>query len=365
MLKQGIIRSPHCMNDENKNQLHDPSQDLTQSERASMRNHLMAFMAEHPALAPFWMRVADRLSGFFERAERHSFLSTRTVMPAFALVMVIGVGTSFAAEGALPGSPLYAIKVMFNEPLAGVFVQSDAAQAEWETKLVSRRLEEAEALVSKGMLTPIAQEELQASIAISAADFNTSVAKLAQSDDSAAVARVQSNFEASLAGHEEVLTKLSNSVAAKTQPIGPILASVSVHKQALAMGRANAEAKVAAKDGNTVRTIAATTRKSAKTAIRDVNAAMTQQGAPSASARISGALAENSASEGDSQFEQGNFGKAFMAFQAATREAGSAQVQIEAQVLLTTAATGTPTTTPTTAATSTDATSTAPTTSEQ
>lgn len=331
---------------------------LTQSERASMRNHLVAFMAEHPALAPFWMRLLDRLGSFFDGAERHSFVSSRTLMPAFALVMVIGVGTSFAAEGALPGSPLYAIKVMFNEPLASVLVQSDAAQAEWETQLVSRRLEEAEELASQGMLTPIAQEELQASIEISAADFNSSVAKLALSDDTAAVARLQSNFEASLTGHEEVLTTLINSRAAKAQPIGPILASVSIHKQALAMGRAKAEAKIAAKDGATVRTLAATTRKSAQSAIRDVNDAMTSQSAPSASARISSALAENAATEGDSQFEQGNFVEAFMSFQAATREAGSAQVQIDAHALLTTAATGT-------VATSTSATSTAATTTAQ
>lgn len=330
--------------------------DLTQNERASMRNNILAFMAEHPAIAPFWVRFLDSLSALFDRIERTPLFSTRMMVPAFALVLVIGVGTSYAAEGALPGDALYPVKVLFNEPLGEVFQRSDSAKAEWESRLVSRRLEEAEALLAKGELTPIAQEELQASIAVSAAEFNASVAKLAAIDD-VAVARAQSKFEASLAGHEEVLMALSNARAAKSQSIAPILASISVHKQALASGRANAEAKVAARDGATVRTIAATTRQSAKTAIADVQTAFTGRGAPSASARISNAIAQNSVNEGDSQYEQGNYAKAFMAFHAATREAGSAQVQVEAQMLLsslapdaaTTSATSTASTTITTA----------------
>lgn len=339
--------------------------DLTHRERASMRNNILAYMADHPAIAPFWIRFLDRLNAIFDGLERTPLFSARMMVPAFALVLVIGVGTSYAAESALPGDALYPIKVLFNEPLGEAFQQTESAKAEWESRMVSRRLEEAEALAAKGELTPIVQEELQASIAVSAADFNASVAKLAAVDD-VAVARAQSKFEASLLGHEEVLTALSSRRAAEGRSIAPILASISVHKQALASGRASAEAKVAAKNDATVRTLAATTRKSAKTAIADVQMAFSDRGTPSASARVSNAIAQNSVNEGDSQFEQGNYAKAFMAFQAATREAGSAQVQVEAQIMLSSLAQDAATTGATSTATTTisTATSTATTTAE-
>lgn len=329
--------------------------DLTSSERASLRNRILAFMAEHPARAPLTVRLLDRLESFLDGLERTPLLSARAMVPALALVLVVGIGTSFAAEGALPGDALYPIKVLFNEPFGAALQRSDSAKAKWESTLVSRRLEEAEALAAKGQLTPSVQEALQSSIALSATEFNASVAKLAEVDD-VAVVRAQSQFEASLAGHEEVLTKLSRVRDEDARSIAPILASISAQKLTLAVNRATVEAKVATRDGASVRTIAATTRKRAKTAVADVQSAINSQRTPSAAVRVSNTLAQNSINEGDSEYEQGNYAKAFMAFQAATREAGSAQVQVDAQALFsvpgvgaTTSATSTATTTLTTA----------------
>lgn len=273
---------------------------LTQSERAAMRNNLSAFMAEHPAVAPLWLRFLDRLGAFFDTLDRSPLFGARMLIPAFSLVLVLGLGTSFAAERSLPGDALYPIKILFNEQITEVFQRSDSAKAEWESKLVSRRLEEVEALAVKGELTPVVREELQASIAVSAADFDASVAKLAVRDEEA-VARAQSQFEASLTGHEQTLTALSNSRASSTHSVTPVLASISEHKRKLSAGRASLEAKIASKSGSTTRPIALVARKQTKSSLQGTKISSSGRETLSDSRSVTQMSAGNSVEESDRQ----------------------------------------------------------------
>lgn len=76
-------------------------------------------------------------------------LSRITVCAVLFLSLLVS-GTSYAAEGSLPGDFLYPIKVNMNEEVRGLFVFSVNARAGWEVARVERRLEEAEHLAVRG-----------------------------------------------------------------------------------------------------------------------------------------------------------------------------------------------------------------------
>lgn len=72
-----------------------------------------------------------------------------------SLFITLSVGSTvvFAAEQALPGDILYAVKTKVNEQVERAFVPSEPIQlAQFETKLVERRFEEAEKLDEKKLL---------------------------------------------------------------------------------------------------------------------------------------------------------------------------------------------------------------------
>lgn len=81
---------------------------------------------------------------------------------AFAVVLIAstGAGAALAAEQAIPGEVLYGVKVHVNEPVASVFAGSGEAKARYHAKLAVRRVEEAQLLEEKGVLTPELETDL-------------------------------------------------------------------------------------------------------------------------------------------------------------------------------------------------------------
>lgn len=342
------------------------SESLSQSERATMRNSLQLFVSEHPARAPLYVRVADAFSNLYERLEALHVMQARGVLSAAcALVLVIGVGTSYAAEGALPGDPLYAVKIYLNESITGSFARTEAAKAEWNTEIVTRRLEEAEQLALTGKFTPAVRAELESAIAISTSNFNASVAEVANSDDPTAAARINSTLEATLAGHEDVLALIA---AEKDPTIGRILAAVSIQKSVAEESRTFAEARVS-NSSDRGKIAAQSTRKNTRDAIQKANAKIATAKARNTSvstATLSMRVAADTAADGEAKYEAGEYGEAFATLQSAARTAERAEVHADAEarlkssLLSITAALAPPAAT--TTATSTSATSTATTT---
>lgn len=131
---------------------------LTPGEALLMREHelesskilVRQYVQAHPATAPWHIRAQDALmSGDLGR--------TSYFQPAFAAVfavLMIGSGTSYAAENALPGDVLYPIKTVVNEGVRAAIAVSPTAQVEWQTERVSRRLSEVQVLAEKDALTP-------------------------------------------------------------------------------------------------------------------------------------------------------------------------------------------------------------------
>lgn len=110
---------------------------LSDAERTALRASLLAKMRSDSARRP----ILSPWSWFFE---------ARRLQAAFLLVVIIiGYGSSatLAAEGSLPGDILYPVKTRVVEPLARlVAARSPVAEAKFETRLLEKRLEEAETL---------------------------------------------------------------------------------------------------------------------------------------------------------------------------------------------------------------------------
>ncbi len=131
---------------------HLRSVSLTKKERSDMRAVLLTKMRENASLRPIVSPWAHLL---FSKRVQASFLS---------VIIIIGYGSSvtFAAEGALPGDVLYPVKTKVTEPVARlVTATSPAAEAKFETKLLERRLEEAESLETTKKLDPELKQEVR------------------------------------------------------------------------------------------------------------------------------------------------------------------------------------------------------------
>jgi len=88
------------------------------------------------------------------------FFAMRAVA-GIVLVLIVGGGTAYAAEGALPGQPLYAVKINVNEPVEVALATTPQAKVAVETQLAQRRVAEAEALASQGSLDATTSDELE------------------------------------------------------------------------------------------------------------------------------------------------------------------------------------------------------------
>ena len=352
---------------------------LTDNERVVMRNDLEFFIAENPPRAPLFIRLGDYIGSFFGAGARQG-MRMHPFATACAFVLVVGIGTSYAAEGALPGDSLYGIKVGFNESFEGALAMTHSAKADWQAEVMTRRLIEAETLAASGRLTPLARAELEDRINETANKFDATIAVLAQTDQGVTkVAEAQSNLEASLVGHADVLATLSTELPESRPTLSKILAVVQARANLSQTARASAEIAMAQSDGAGVRTAAIQRKDAANGALSDARSkkaakvaaapeapqtmSMRAMSAPADSGTTT-LSAEQALSVGEQKLEAGEYGEAFNTFQAVIRAVTTAQVHSEAEARLNTNIDTTLATEPATTTATTTATSTATTTTE-
>jgi hypothetical protein len=306
------------------------SEKLTDNERIRMKNVLLSVMAEHPLQST--AVVVPRHERFLSYFDSESL---RPVGFAFALVLVVGIGTSYAAETALPGDPLYAIKVGITEPIQGVLAVSPVARAEWDTELLSRRLEEAATLAAKGNLSDDARSKIETQLAIKAQDVNNSVDRLKSRDDGAvAAASVESDLEASLVGHERVLTGISVDLPKQAPAIAPLLHKVRAQAESTNAKRKASERNVATKSESTVKAAATNQQKNARNKVRQVRTLAASghlQASTTAEASSSAQEIEQVIEQAEQKLNEGKYGEALNAFQATIRAAKAVEVNLDAE----------------------------------
>jgi hypothetical protein len=310
---------------------------LTERERIDMRLNLTAFIDEHPATAPFSIRVRSRISNIFLSNQVH--FGSRAALAALSLVLMAGVSTSYAAQTALPGNPLYTVKIAINEPVERATVASSQSETEWDLTLANRRLQEAEKLAASGSLNPKNAAIVETQLNTDTQNFDQSVtASATSSADAAQVADAQSDLEAALSAHSEVLAALASSTPTSQDQVAPILASIRTR---IAKARGARIAALATFDADatssSLRIAASSEMQAAVSQLGSVRAlarSMIKSASSTAQLADDASTTEVSIAVGNSSLAHGHFKEALAAFQAATRAATETQVGLEAQVNL-------------------------------
>jgi hypothetical protein len=120
---------------------------LTDAEKSAMRARLAQMMvpvAHMPVQSPYSWMLAPR----------------SIALAAVAFLLVVSTGTTYAAEGSLPGQVLYPVKTQVIEPLTVALAPTAAAKAEANASIATTRVQEAQTLAADGSLTPAVAQEI-------------------------------------------------------------------------------------------------------------------------------------------------------------------------------------------------------------
>jgi len=316
---------------------------MTDNEHAHVRGYLRAFVLEHPARAPLSIRILDWTESMFRIKTNTQYSRGRFAGIAAVLVLFASVGTSYAAQGSLPGDALYAVKVNVNEKVASVMAITPVARAQFDAGLAERRLEEVEILAAAHRLTPEMSVELHARINEATASFAHSLIAIAESDaNSTAVEDAQSDLEATFAAHANVLVALTEVVPETKDALGPIISTVESHVASAREARNQAGAALmlssttaSSKEIAARAEIATQKKESARRALGDVRVLageMTAEAHSSSSDPIAKKVqrVEKMVEIGNEYLNNGEYDKALGAFQTVIR--ATAQAQTEAAV---------------------------------
>ncbi|MBI3495414.1 hypothetical protein HY065_02195 [Candidatus Berkelbacteria bacterium] len=189
---------------------------LTPEEKYAAKNALIRFTNAHPVLA---VRTAPGLRHIWQRSAQTFLIRKPMIIKILAtagIALVVGGGTAYAAEGALPGDALFPVKIHVNERVRAAFAVSPEARARLETKLAERRLDEAAELAAEGRLNARARAEVQANFAAHADRVQEHIADLRARHNFSAAANVAARLETSLAAHEKILKRFAEEDATST-----------------------------------------------------------------------------------------------------------------------------------------------------
>ncbi len=301
--------------------------------KTEIRARLAQFIDAHAAVAgaarPAFAQPAA--------ASWQDIFSRRFLVPvgSLALIILVGAGTSLAAESALPGEPLYAVKVNVSEPIAGALIISDVAKAQWQTEIAGRRLEEADKLAIAHQLNDGAKTELEANFKQSAEAAARKIAVLSEKGNTAAASNISTEFASTLKAHAEILAQLGGG---EGNDSGSLASAVGATLHAVAEVSGKEEAKAVSDDSSPRAKAAANAklavaRKSVAAAKEFVAmniAGLGEDAHAAAEARL--AKAAGSLAEAEAKFEAGDWNTAFLAANRALRAAQETRVLATAQV---------------------------------
>jgi hypothetical protein len=138
---------------------------------------------------------------------------------AVAVLLILslgGGGVAYAAEGSLPGQPLYPVKVNVVEPVQVALAPTTAAKAGVYAQLAQTRVEEAETLASQGDLDATATQELSQNFDTQVTNADALSLQVANTDPAAA-ADIQTSLSASLEAHSSILSQIGDRDGSTTQ----------------------------------------------------------------------------------------------------------------------------------------------------
>jgi hypothetical protein len=258
------------------------------------------------------------------------------ILAIIAIIAALGGGVSVAAQSALPGNPLYGIKVNVNEPVAGALTFSDQGKAAYEATLAERRLSEAEQLTVSSSVSADVLAQLQANFKAFADRTQQRIDALAATDPTAA-ADLASNFETALRAHDKVIARLAARDSGSTAELGKLQGEVDSELSDTVKTRTTAEADIQKQDHGPDVKVAAQNKLNAATNVISavstfIDSKKAQLGADAvtnATAKLTSAT--DMVTQGTAKIAAGDYAGAFILGNAAIRTAQEARALVDLQ----------------------------------
>jgi len=177
---------------------------LLKNEKIQFRNNLISFMQDNPVRNTELVRHIYQVPIFLKLKTQY--------MPLFILLALLmgTTGTAFAAENTVPGDTLYPVKLNITEKARGLFVLGNNSKAEWQTKLVERRLEELEKLSFNGEVPEEVRVKIEERIAVHTEKINQAINRLEERGDVQGAELLASHLESNLKGHKTFFNILND-----------------------------------------------------------------------------------------------------------------------------------------------------------
>lgn len=316
---------------------------LTAAEKQAGRESLSRVMAHYPLRVRestlsrhLWQRGWEE-----EMFPTFSLLLTRKTMFAtliIALSLLVSGGVTYAAEGSLPGDPLYSVKVHVNEPVLAALATSAEASANWDTRRAERRLEEASVLAAAGKLDGDTRATLEEKIQVHTERVKARIERFEKEGKDEQAAHASARLEASLKIHERILDKIAGEKDDSVHvEVGPLLETIRAEVQETKHARKEAEAKVKAQMKTYTEQAARGRREAAENKIRQVRrfvgrANLSVEIRAKAEAKLS--EAEEVLAKGDVALAAMEYTKAFIQFGKAHEMAQEVQAFAQAHAEL-------------------------------
>lgn len=198
---------------------------LTREAAERIRARLTLHMHEHPIAAQPVHSPYHRFS------IRSPFLSwLRRPVAALMVILLVGFGgaSTYAAAGALPGEPLYAVKVKVIEPVKGFLAITPEAKAEMKASIALMRVKEVEALAAKNTFTPEKGTKVKEGFDTSFGEARATIQKL-KNENPAAAQKLEDSLVASLDAREAALHTFATTTATTSSATAAEVSSFAKH----------------------------------------------------------------------------------------------------------------------------------------
>lgn len=291
---------------------------LTNEERNGMRTRLLTAIHTRPVglVGRVRIKIQKILTSLTHPVT--GFSAYARVFTGF--VILLGGGTSAAAEQSLPGDWLYQVKVGLNEEVRGALVFSEDAKIRWETERVSRRLEEAEILATANRLTEHASSLVEANFQTHAERVQERLRNLESRNIPSSFA-LNANYEASLKAHEQVLTNLAAQQERVDSGAERLRHLVSSESERASQERKKADERLVDSTNNQLKTSAASRQRTAENTIKktaEIMARLNRDGIATPEVALRLLDAEKKVTEGKTMVAQKKYREAISLFGTAT-----------------------------------------------
>lgn len=244
--------------------------------KARMREELDSYADFHA------VRVAED-GRSIKQVQSHSVFTLFTnsqlrIMKATLLIaLLVGAGgTSFAAQGAVPGDLLYPVKVHVNENVRSALTVGADAEAQLQADILSERLQEAQTLAARGKL----EGEVAATVSTSIAAQVKKAVEVSGEAHTDTAASVRADITQALATFSENINAMDSS-SVQTDIAADVASKISTQIDALMGSESNTSLNMEIAGGADVETIIA----NAQARIANITAALTASADLSAQAQ--------------------------------------------------------------------------------